>query len=108
MIVLYLFDELIDGLVFEDVKNYLRVDFSEDDSYISELIEISLIYVDSCVGEAYKADEKLVKLSLLLRKKLIKDMYDNKSSEVPEKTKQDRIVTTILDKLSLYSSEAQI
>lgn len=81
-------------------KNHLRVDFDDDDVYISNLIEISEIYIEACVGEKYKADVKAMKLADLLQLKLIQDMYDNRGTEISNKTKKDKIVDTILDKLS--------
>lgn len=54
------------------------------------------------VGEGYKADEKAIQLSNLLKYKLISDMYENRGTEIPNNTKKDIIVTSILDKLSLY------
>lgn len=89
-------------MILDEVKNYLRVDGNDEDSFIQELIETSEIYIDSCVGESYKADEKAVKLANLAQKKIINDMYENRSSEVPQSTKQDRIILTIFDKLSNY------
>jgi uncharacterized phage protein (predicted DNA packaging) len=92
-------------LELTDIKNYLKIDSYEDDNYLTELIEVSLIYIDSMVGEAYKIDEKAVKLAELLQKKLINDMYENRGTSITEKSKQDRIVTSILDKLSNYYIE---
>lgn len=89
-------------LNLEDMKNYMHVDFIFDDNYIESLIEVSEIYISFMVGENYKADDKAVKLADLLQKKLIKDMYDNRSTEVTSTTKRDVIVTSILDKLSNY------
>lgn len=88
-------------MTLEDVKNYIRVDDNCEDSFIQELIQISEIYIDSCVGEGYKTDSKAVKLAALLQKKLIADMYENRSTEIANNIKQDRIVTSILDSLAL-------
>jgi uncharacterized phage protein (predicted DNA packaging) len=90
----------------EQAKNYLRVDCTEDDADIQAYIEASQIYIDSMVGEAYKTDEKAVKLCEIVQKKLINDMYENRSTEVAQNTRQDRIVTSILDKLSNYEVDA--
>ena len=79
-------------MTLEDVKTYLRIDYEEDDNLLDSLIEVSEEYIDSCVGTAYKSDEKAIKLANLLQKKLISNS-----------TKKDNIVTTILDKLSNYS-----
>ena len=89
-------------MTVEEVQEYLKVDSDYDIDFISELIEVSQIYIDSCVGDAYKDDEKAVKLSKLLQRKLIADMYDERATEVPGTTKRDKIVQSILDKLSNY------
>lgn len=90
-------------MTLEEVKNYLRIDDIYEDNFLNELIEVSQIYIDSMVGEYYKQDIKAIKLANLLQKKLISDMYENRSTEIPQNTKQDRIVTSILDKLSNYT-----
>lgn len=87
----------------EKVKSYLKVDYTEDDEYITELIAISDIYIQSCVGDGYKTNDSAIKLANILQLKLIKDMYDNRGTEIPSNSKKDIIVTTILDKLSNYS-----
>lgn len=86
----------------EYVKDYLRIDDDYEDDFILDLIETADIYIDSMVGEEYKTDEKLVRLSEILQLKLISDMYEVRSADVPSNIKQDRIVTSILDKLSLH------
>lgn len=88
-------------LDLEYAKEYLRIDDEYENDFILDLIETSGIYIDSMVGEEYKADEKLVKLADVLQLKLISDMYETRSADVPSNIKQDRIVTSILDKLSL-------
>ena len=89
-------------MTLEDVKTYLRIDYEEDDNFLDSLIEVSEEYIDSCVGTAYKSDEKAIKLANLLQKKLISNMFENRGTEISNSTK-DTIVTTILDKLSNYS-----
>jgi len=83
------------------LKTYMRIDGNEDDLYLESLIEVSEIYIDSMVGENYKADMKLLKLSSLLQQKLISDMYENRGTQIPSGTKSDRIVESILMKLSI-------
>lgn len=89
-------------LTLEEAKRYLKIDFEDDDEDIESFIEAAEAYIDSMVGILYKADEKAVKLAKLLQKKLVNDMYENRNTEIPSNTKQDRIVTSILDKLSNY------
>lgn len=92
-------------MTLEEIKNYLRIDFNDDDIFLTELIEVSQIYIDKCVGEEYKADEKCLKLSGILHKKFISEMYETRSPVVSEKMKQDITVTTILDILSNVGSD---
>lgn len=92
------------SVTLEQVKKHLRLDSDDEDSDIQDYIEISQIYIDSMVGEAYKVDTKAIKLADLLQKKLITDMYENRSTEIPQNTKQDRITISILDKLSNYTN----
>lgn len=89
-------------MTLETVKNYLRIDFIDDDALLTTLIEAAQIYIDSCVGESYKSDVKLVKLAELLQLKIISDLYENRSTEIGNSTKKDITVTTILDKLSNF------
>lgn len=89
-------------LTLEEAKRYLKIDFEDDDEDIESFIEAAEAYIDSMVGIFYKADENAVKLANLLQKKLVNDMYENRNTEIPSNTKQDRIVTSILDKLSNY------
>lgn len=92
-------------MTLEEVKKYLIIDDDHGDDFLNDLIETSEIYIDSMVGEGYKTDKKAIKLANLLQKKLIADMHENRSIEIPVNTKQDRIVVSILDKLSNYTGE---
>lgn len=89
-------------VLLESMKEYLHIDFNYEDEYIKSLVEVSEIYIEFMVGTNYKTDNNAVKLAELLQKKLIKDMYDNRSTTVESATKRDVIVTSILDKLSNY------
>ncbi|NFO70763.1 phage gp6-like head-tail connector protein [Clostridium botulinum] len=94
-------------MTLEEIKDYIIVD-DESDNLPEELMEISQIYIDSMVGEGYKQDEKMIKLASLLQRKLCVDMYENRSTEVPQNVKQDRITTSILDKLSNYDGDINV
>lgn len=92
-------------MYLEEIKSYLRIDYEDDDEILANLIEVSEEYIDSCVGTAYKSNEKAIKLANLLQKKLITDMFENRSTEISNSSKRDTIVSTILEKLSNYSEE---
>lgn len=50
----------------------------------------------------------MIKLASLLQRKLCADMYENRSTEVPQNVKQDRITASILDKLSNYDGDINV
>lgn len=91
-------------MTLEEIKDYCRIDSDEDDSLLTTLIETSEIYINSMVGKGYKSNEEAVKLANLLQKKLILDMYENRSTSVDgaNNIKRDIIVESILDKLALF------
>lgn len=89
-------------ITLDQTKMYLKTDDTYEDDLISGLIQTSATFIDSMVGIAYKADEKAIKLADLLQLKLVSDMYVQRGTSVTNSTKQDKIVTSILDKLSNY------
>ncbi|WP_019278384.1 head-tail connector protein [Clostridium botulinum] len=88
------------NIKLNEIKEYLKIDEDYEDSLLNELIEASEVYIESMVGELYKSNNKLIKLAYLLQKRIIADMYENRSTTVGQDLKQDRITTSILEKLS--------
>ena len=83
-----------------EVKIYLKADdFDDDDEYIKDLIDIADFYIEKSVGGAYKLNTLYDKPSILIQKKLIKDMYDERSFLITDKSKQSIIVTSIFEML---------
>lgn len=91
-------------MMLEEIKQFLRVDYDDDDNMLSEMILVSEAYIDKMVGTNYKSDKKAIKLAELLQKKLIYEMYRNRSMGAIDKI-QDPIVTSILDTLSIVESD---
>lgn len=85
----------------DEIKQYLKVDFEDDDSLIESFIQQAQIYIDSCCGTEYKKYEDKVKLSELLIKKIVSDLYENRELYLDNKKGgYDRISSTILDILA--------
>jgi uncharacterized phage protein (predicted DNA packaging) len=62
-------------LTLQEVKDYLRVDFNEDDALISSLMTAADEYLKSSVGVEYdNTSERAKTLSLIV----ISDLYDNR------------------------------
>lgn len=83
-------------------KEYARIDYDTEDDFINELIIISSLYIDGMVGIKYKDHGDGLELAKILQLKLIRDMYETRSTFVPNSVKTDRITNSILDKLSNY------
>lgn len=97
------FDESQNLITLEEIKIYLNIDTDDTyyDTFLTELITASYIYIVKMVGYAWLLDETALKLGKILQKKLITDMFENRGSEIPNSTKRDLMVTSILDSLSL-------
>ncbi len=88
-------------MTLQEAKDYLKIDFTDDDMYIQTLVDTTQTYIDKCCGEAYKTEDKLVKLATLVQYKLVNDLYDNRG--FIDNVKNDRVVDTIFMTLSNYT-----
>ncbi len=66
----------------DEVKNYLRVDFDDDDTYIQLLIEVAKEYIVNTIG-FYDNDIARMRLLLLV---LIGYMYESRSYIIENKS----------------------
>lgn len=91
--------------ILTEVKNYLRIYDECDDEMLCGLIYAADTYITSCVGENFIAFEKAIPLYKLLLKKIVADLYENRSMNIDNSIKRDNITTTILEKLASYGDE---
>lgn len=81
-------------LTLEEVKNYLRVDFNDDDTLIGSLMVAADEYLEASIGAGYnKESERAKTLSLIV----ISDLYDNR--QLGEKVSNN--VRRLVDDFSL-------
>ena len=92
-------------MTLEEIKNYLSIYDDMEDDYIQELIDFSEDYVDSLCGEFYKLNSRGIRLSNILRKKIIADLYENKGTGCSIQYKKDVIADSLILKLSLFTEE---
>lgn len=64
------------------VKSYLRVDFSDDDTYLTDLISLSKRYIYEQTGVEYSENDEIYKQAVLLS---VSHFYGNRSP-ISEKT----------------------
>lgn len=98
------------AIQIDDVIIYSRIDYVDEaeKKFLEDLILQAQIYIDKCVGKDYKKDEDLVKLSDLLSKKIVGDLYDNRELYLENrKGGYDKISNTILDILANCGDEVE-
>ncbi|WP_031405275.1 head-tail connector protein [Geobacillus vulcani] len=59
----------------DEVKNWLRIDFSEDDTLLTTLIKAAETYLKNATGVEYDENNHLAKLFCMT---LISDWYENR------------------------------
>ncbi|WP_368248296.1 head-tail connector protein [Intestinimonas butyriciproducens] len=74
------------------VKDFLKVDFEDDDSYILFLIDVAKEYITDSLGFYDNTRQKQKYLLLTL----IQDMYNNRSYTVKEDEKTRLIIRSIV------------
>ena len=91
-------------MTLDYVKNYLKVDFNDDDEYISLLIEAAAEYVVDAVGEC---DESIARVRLLMLV-IISEMYEKRTFTVDSdstNTKAQYTIRSIINQLQIGDSE---
>ncbi|WMT19151.1 head-tail connector protein [Parageobacillus toebii] len=88
----------------DEVKNWLRIDFSEDDALLTTLISAAEEYLKNATGITYDSANHLAKLFCMT---LIADWYENREM-IGKATDQTRpIIQSILTQLSYaYDSDS--
>lgn len=81
----------------DEVKNWLRIDFSEDDTLLTTLISAAEEYLKNATGITYDSENHLAKLLCMT---LIADWYENREM-IGKTTDQTRpIIQSILTQLT--------
>lgn len=94
----------ISFITLAEVKKYLNID-SEDtyyDELLTEYIQASFLYIIKMAGTSWVTDSICINLSKIVQKKIIADLFENRTTEVANSTKRDIMVNSILDTLAIY------
>ena len=89
---------------FEDVKNYLRVDFNDDDMLISVMIDTAKQYISDAVG---KFDGNNPKHNMILLA-VVAHLYENRMFQGQSSGKITRIISSMLlqERLNEYGGDS--
>lgn len=88
---------------FEDIKNYLRVDFNDDDVLINLMIDTGKRYITDAVG---KFDESNPRHNMILLA-VVAHLYENRILQGQSGGKITRIINSMLlqERLDCYDDE---
>lgn len=86
-------------MTLAELKSKLTIDYDDDDADLQFYMDAAQAYIDKSVGEGYKTDDKLIKISELALQKLVSDMYNNKSAYISTQVKKENIISTIFSLL---------
>ena len=76
----------------QTVKEFLKVDFDDDDNYITFLVDVAKEYIEDCLG-SYNDSKKKQQYLLLT---LVQDMYSNRSYTINEDEKTRLTIRSII------------
>jgi uncharacterized phage protein (predicted DNA packaging) len=79
--------------MLDTVKEYLRIDFDDDDNILTLFIDNAKKYIEDYTGRVF--DENYTYHSLILLA-LVKSMYDNRGYTVEKAANHDYIIKTLL------------
>lgn len=94
-------------ITLEEAKNYLRVDFEDDDSYINMLIEQAEEYLRDCIDnfDTKMQVERFQKKAKLCSMVIIQNMYDERSFITKDNEKLRYIVASMLMQMNYCTYE---
>lgn len=72
-------------VTLEKIKNYLRVDYEDDDSFITSLIETAEEYLYNATGNRYSSANKL---AVLYCKTLVYEWYKDRNLMLTQSKKE--------------------
>lgn len=82
----------------EEAKTYLRVDNSEEDDLIENLIEAAKVYLDNATGNTFDGSNYLARLFCLT---LVTDWYENRGLVVGKVGEEIRpVINSLLVQLN--------
>ncbi|GAA0115291.1 head-tail connector protein [Clostridium senegalense] len=94
-------------ITLEEAKNYLRIDFEDDDSYINMLIEQAESYLKDCIDnfDTKMQVERFQKKAKLCSMVIVQNMYDERSFSTKDNEKLRYIVASMLMQMNYCTYE---
>lgn len=86
----------VNDITLEYLKNYLRVEYDEENSFLKDTISIAKAYIQNYTGLNEKEVEEKEDFALVLLS-LCSDMYNNRYFSAEKALSENMLVKSILD-----------
>ena len=96
---------MADILTLEEAKNYIRIDYNEDDTLLQSLMIAAIDYLRDAINdfdkkmenEQFKAKAEMVQLVL------IQELYDNRNQAKKDSTDFSYVIRSMISQLQYWS-----
>lgn len=90
-------------LTLAEVKNYLRIDYEDDDALLDSLISVADEYLKSAISKTYNSDSERAKMLSLI---VIDDLYNQRGMNEKVSGNVRKLVSDFSLQLKLESGVA--
>lgn len=93
-------------MTLQEVKAFLKVDFNDDDDFITLLIDVAREYIIDAVG---KCDETVARVKLLMRI-IVGELYEKRSMTFDMNSTNEKVqyvIRSIINQLSFGDDDSE-
>lgn len=93
-------------MTLAEMKSYLKVDFNDDDNFITFLMDVAREYIVDAIGEC---DETIARVKLLMRV-IVAELYEKRSMTFDMNSTNEKVqyvIRSIINQLSFGDDDSE-
>ncbi len=93
-------------MTLAEMKSYLKVDFNDDDNFITLLMDVAREYIVDAIGEC---DETIARVKLLMRV-IVAELYEKRSMTFDMNSTNEKVqyvIRSIINQLSFGDDDSE-
>ena len=93
-------------MTLAEMKSYLKVDFDDDDNFITLLMDVAREYIVDAIGEC---DETIARVKLLMRV-IVAELYEKRSMTFDMNSTNEKVqyvIRSIINQLSFGDDDSE-
>ena len=93
-------------MTLAEMKSYLKVDFNDDDNFITLLMDVAREYIVDAIGEC---DETIARVQLLMRV-IVGELYEKRSMTFDMNSTNEKVqyvIRSIINQLSFGDDDSE-